>query len=506
MRIINSLKNIFIGFLGQILIVALGFVSRRIFIQYLSIEYMGLNGLFSTLLQIILLVELGFSAVAQFSLYEPMAKKNYDKVTRLMNYFSKMYFIIFSLVLLIGILSIPFLNFFIKGLPDLPNLQLIYFLYLFNSAIFYLYAHKKFLLFADQKNYVYLTINSILKIFLFFLQMIAIIVFKSYLLYSLSLVITTLIEFYCVNKYVKNNYTFLNNHNVKISMSEKIFIKNKTKAMIIHKLGSIAVFSTDNLIISLTLGLKSIGLYSNYTMITTYLNQFIDIIFQGIRSSIGNYSATETRENQYKLFKASFFLNYLIYSYATIMFIVCVPSFISLWIGSQYSFSTSLVVCIAISFFLSGMRNATTIFNDVSGNFEIGRWMSIPESIINLIASIFLVRYIGITGVVLGTIISTILCPYVIEPYKLYKVVFQKKQLEYYKIFIRYIITTLIIGSIIYYVCVNLYVVNDFITFIIIGVIGTCIFCIINYFLYKRTFEFVYIQEKLLTFIRNRRW
>lgn len=150
----NSMKNITFSILGQTSDIVLSFVVRTIFIYYLGAEYLGINGLFINILSLLSLAELGIGSAITYSLYEPLANNNSKKIKGIMSIFKKTYISIAGFILLAGLLLLPFLDFFIRDMPDISNIRMIYLIFLLNSAVSYLFSYKRALIIADQKKYI----------------------------------------------------------------------------------------------------------------------------------------------------------------------------------------------------------------------------------------------------------------------------------------------------------------------------------------------------------------
>lgn len=489
----NSIKNIKYAIVGQGFGLIISFISRMIFVRTLGAEYLGLNGLFLNILSILSLAELGVGEAIVYSMYKPLAIKNESKLQALMSLYKKAYVSIGIIIAIVGATLTPFLDFFIKDIPDINNIKLIYLMFVANSSISYFFSYKRSLIIADQKRY----IATIYRYGLYFLlnigQIFILITTQNYLLFLLLQIVNTLIENICISIKADKIYPFLKKKNdEKLESNEKGIIIKNVKAMVYHKVGTIVVVGTDNILISKFIGVFKVGLYSNYQLIINALNTVFGLLFQSFTASIGNLGATETDEKNEFIFNCINFLGFWIYAFASICLINLVNPFIQLWIGKEYIFPMPLVVIIIINFYLSGMRKGVLTFRDALGLFWYDRYKAIFEAGINLIASIILVKSIGISGVFIGTIISTLATCFWVEPYILFKYGFKSTMKPYFHKYILYTIVMLIVGTITWFIS------NLFSGYTLMGFSGKLIVCafipnVLFIIIFWRAKEFQYL-------------
>lgn len=431
----SSIKNLITALIGQMAGIIISILARIVFLHYLNEEYLGLNGLFTNILTIFSLVELGIGPAMNFSLYKPLAEKNTEQIKSLMRLYKRAYIGIGFAIAVISVIFIPFYTVFMDEVPDIPNLTLIYVLFAGNSVISYFFSYKRALIICDEKRY----IATIFRYSFFFalnvIQIIILITTHNYILFLTAQLLCTFLENVAVSYKADKLYPFLKEKNVNpLSKETSTEIKKNVFAMIFHKIGGIVVFSTDNIILSKVVGLTAVGLYSNYYLITDALNKIINQVFSSIVASVGNLNAIECEKNTERLeavFNRVFFLNFWIFGFSSSCLITLFNPFISLWVGSEYTFDIITVTVISINFFLTGIRKSALTFREATGVFYYDRYKPLFECVINIIASVILAEYIGTTGVFLGTIISTISAPLWVEPYVLYKHIFHKSMKFY---------------------------------------------------------------------------
>ena len=450
----NSVINLSYAVVGQAVGFVISFIARIFFIKVLGREYLGLNGLFTNVLTILSLAELGVGEAITFSLYKPLAENDVKKCTMLMQVYKKVYTIIGCAILVIGISLTPFLNLIIKNMPDIPCIELIYILFVVNTAVSYFFSYKRNLIIADQKRYIATFYRYLAHAIFTFLEILYLILFKNYIGYLLIMIAATLADNIMVSRKADKMYKFLKTEKqIPLDSESKDKIIKNTKAMMMHKVGGVVVNSTDNILLSMFVSLDSVGLYSNYFFITNALNSVTTHVFNSVTASVGNLFATSDSKNAYRVFRDVYFLDYFMYSFIAVSLLCLFNPFIELWIGKDYLFGFDVVCIIVINFYITGMRKAVLTFREASGLFYKDRWKAVFEAIINLGASIILAIYLGTFGVFLGTFISSITVCVWVEPLVLYKYGFKVKLIEYFKLYFMYAIITVACCALTYYLC-----------------------------------------------------
>ena len=453
-RVTNSLKNLKFTLIGQVLNLIITFVSRGIFVHYLGAEYLGINGLFTNLISILSLAELGIGNAITYSLYKPLATKNTKKVAALMRVYKRAYVTIGIFVALIGLIVMPLLPYLIKDISEMPELNIIFILFVASTSVSYFFSYNRALVIADQKKY----IDSIYY-YIFFLilnlgQIIILIMTHSYVLYLVFKLIVTFAENYSISIKIGKMYPFIKAEKQEIvDKSEMKSILRNIKAMFFHRIGTVVVLGTDNLLLSKFVGVVSVGMYSNYLLILSALKLAFGVVFQSITASVGNLGATEDNERVQYIFDKIDFIGFWIYSFASIALINLFNPFITLWLGTEFIFPQNVVFLIVLNFYIQGQRSSVLTFRDALGLFWNDRYKPIAESLINLIVSIYLVLRLGVIGVLLGTIISTLTTSLWIEPLVLHRYGFNSKVVPYFVNYLKRILVTTTTGIVTWYFC-----------------------------------------------------
>lgn len=491
MRTSNMIKNVFTNFLNNFLNYLLKFVSRIVFVRVLSEVYLGVNGLLSNVLGLLALTELGVGSAIGYTLYSPLAKGDTKKINSLMKFYKNTYRIIALIILILGIILLPFLPYLIKDTSGISNLSIIYIIYLINMVIGYLFSYKRTLISSDQKNYKIMPYIMSFSILTSILQIIVLLLFKNYIVYLIIQTLCIIPEHIVINRFINKEYSYLKDMNKadNISKSELTSIKKNVLALVFHKIGSYVVNSTDYLVISKYIGIVISGFYSNYILIINMINSFFSMIISNLISGFGNLISKENEEKRYKVFKEINMLSYMFYSVVTVGFILLFNPVISFFFGSNLTLSIGVVILLSFSNYIQGMTNTVITIQSSAGLYTKDAYAALLQAIVNVVVSILLVIKIGISGVIIGTIIC-MLIPLINKPRIVYKDIFKLNPIKYYIEFLIQLIL-MIISLVICYFILNLLKGLPSIIYIIIGIIIiSVIVSLINIIFYKNKDEF----------------
>ena len=490
LRTLNSLKNIIGNFANNIVLNLLRFISRIIFVKVLSDVYLGVNGLLSNVLGILALAELGVGTAISYSLYKPLADGNTEECKSLMKFYKIAYRVIALVVLILGLILLPFLPWFIKDTSGIENLNIIYLIFLANMVIGYLFSYKRTLITADQKNYKITPILILSNVFMTVFQIVILLVFKNYILYLLVQTLFVFIENFAVNRYITKEYPYLRETNGAKSLDkgELKEIKTNIKALMFHKIGNYVLTATDNLVISKFIGIVTVGIYSNYVMIHSAVSSFIYTFVSNVTASFGNLIAEGNKEKRFKVFKEMDFITYCLYGVSTVCLLFTFNPFVEFVFGGKFVLPFAVVLLIMINYYLVGINQVPITVQSAAGVYKYDRYVPIIEAVLNLTLSIILVQFMGISGILLGTLISYCL-PLIIKPFIVFKYVFFKNISLYFKAFLKQFLTLMLSGLIVFLILNFIHVdvlLQVIINFIISLVIPTIIIIIV----YNKTEEF----------------
>jgi Membrane protein involved in the export of O-antigen and teichoic acid len=443
----NVSINTIIALVCQVFNLVINFITRTVFIYVLGAEYLGINGLFTNILTILSFAELGIGNAIVFNMYKPLATGDKEKIKTLMDLYKKAYIIIGLFVAIAGLCLTPFLKFFIKDIPDVPeSILVLYILFLINTAASYFFVYKKNIIIADQKNYIVLIMTQIIIVARTILQILFLYLTRQFIIYLIIQIICTLVENIACSLISNRIYPYLREkaHPLEIGERNKIFYDVKALAM--YKFGSVILNGTDNILISAMISVREVGLVSNYVLLTTSCNSILQRITDAFTSSVGNLNATESPGKQYEIFEKIFFITSWIYGYASVGLIVISQSFIKLWIGEDYLLETVVLLAIVAEFYVKGTHSAAYIYRVTLGFFVEGRWSNFIAAGINIVMSLLLGKWIGLEGIFIATSLSRILSVGIADPVLIFSKGFKRNVSEYYIKYLSYFFLFIVIG------------------------------------------------------------
>jgi O-antigen/teichoic acid export membrane protein len=502
-RLKFTAKNIFAGYISSIIALSMGFISRTIFIHVLGITYLGVNGLFINVLGVLSFAELGIGTAMNYSLYKPVAEKDTENIKSLMKFYKTAYRVIALVITIIGLSIVPFLKYIVKDPGNIGDISIYYLIFLFNTVSSYFIIYKFSLVNAEQKNYIFSYINTITSVVTVTIQIISLVIFKSFLVYLLVAAIIGLIQKIFVSIYLNRKYPYLLDKNTKKLTKEELKpIKKNIIALVYHKIGEISVHQTDNIIISAFINITTVGIISNYNLLMVSVSRFITIIFNSAIASLGNLIATEDVARQYYIFKVYRFVAFWLYGFSSIAFYILLSPFITLWIGKEMVISEFVLLLIIINYYMIGHRICINNIKSAGGVFDQDKYVALLCAVVNLIVSIVMVKLIGLPGVYVGTIAQGTLAT-IIKPIIVYKNIFNIKANDYFIDGFKYagtvtfaaVICRIIKNAIMY----NLTIFN----FIIMMVVVTLVPNILFLLFFRKSEEFLYMKNIILSRLKR---
>ena len=455
----NSIRNVLSAMIGQLGGILVNLLARVFFLHYLNQTYLGLNGLFTNVLTMPSLVELGVGPAMAYSLYKPLADHDVERLKSHMAFYKKAYVTIGLAIAALGLAFLPFYTVFMDEVPDIPHLNTIYLLFVANTVVSYFYSYKRSLIICDQKKYIETAVHYGAYFLLNVVQIIFLALTKNYVVFLMLQVLSTWLENFILARKADKLYPFLREKNVRpMDKTDSQVIFRNVAAMSMHKVGAVVVNSTDNILISKLIGLASAGLYSNYYTIIHPLQTITNQIFESIVASVGNLTATVKDGNVEHLmetFYDVFFFAFWIFTFCSICLLNLLHPFIEfMWLRNRgWLLDNATLYVLVLNFYLYGMRRPVLTFRDATGAFWNDRFKPIFESIINLVASILLAKPFGIAGIFLGTLVSTVTTSLWVEPMVLYHNVFYAHMRKYFARFFSYTAVGLVICVITTWLC-----------------------------------------------------
>lgn len=500
----NTLISVSTGLVGYFLTYVVAFAYRTVFIYSLGKVYLGVEGLFSNILTMLSLAELGVSSAISFSLYRPLAENNQEMIKSLMAYFRKWYFMIALFIAIAGVIITPFIDFFIKEPPDIKEpLWLVYLLYLASTVASYSIVYKQTLINADQKVYVVSIVQNTTTILRSILQMVWLITVGSFIPVLLIQIVSQLLSNYVLAIKADQLYPFLRtkpiaplDKRVNDSISEKI------KSLFLYKIGAVVVSGTDNILISKFIGIVLVGVYANYNTLLSMAKTLTNFFVKAVTPGVGNLTVTQTPAEGQRIFHELNFLVFYIFSLLTLEFAVLLDPFITLWIGADYLLDGFTISVLLINFYLYGMHQTQLIYRNVLGLYTYCRWKPAAEAAINIVASLTFIRYFGLPGVFLGTFTSFMATGFWVEPYVLYKYYFKNDVKKYCLNYLEYAVFTIIIVCICKSVAERIEILT-WLTVVMTGTVLMLIHAVLIFVVFRQKQEFTTSVRRLCSVVES---
>lgn len=488
--------NVIVMFFGFTLQTILGFIVRKVLIDCLGNDVLGYNAVFSNILTILNLTELGVGIAANGFLYKAISENNTQEISAISFVLKKIYRLIIGGIFVLGIIISIFLKQIIPNANDsYIYVYIYYYLSLFATISSYLIAYKKTIIIADQKNYVVTLADSLSYIIISVIQIVLMYVAKSYILYLILNIIKFLLTSLFLKIYYYKNYKHLDiQRNLNIEKEYNSKILKQMKDIFVAKIGGAIFNGTDSIIISVIMGANKAGLLSNYTLITITLQNLLTQIFSSIQASLGNYMYSENNEEKkVEVYNVSFFVAFVLGVIAMEGVIFVLPNFISIFFGKEYIMSNIICIVLGINILLMTLLQVPNQLFTIYKLYKYDKYIISVSAILNIIISTILVKILGVEGVLIGTTITLMI--YIISRcYIIKKFVFN--HMKYILKIIVYIVLAIILTLIIYKI--NAFkLADDIINGIIINSISIVIISLIYIFIiFIKSREFKFLLHK----------
>lgn len=506
MRSLNSIKNI-VTSVGIMLIVSiLGFITRKLFLDSLGEEYLGLNGLLTNVIGMLSLVESGVGVSIVYNLYKPLAEGDTRAVLALVQLYRKIYHYIALGIVCLSVVLFPFLTHLIHGDANISYVNIVYFIFVGNTLVGYLMADKLSLINSDQQQYKLAGYNLAYQVSMYIIKIIILKYYPNYIFFLSIEFLCNILYNLAIRYKVRELYPFIKTkEKLTVPTEIKKNIVRNVKALFMSTIGGYMIHSTDNILISSFIGLGIVGLYSNYTLIINQIKSLAAPLMTGVKDSVGNLVSSESSEKQYEVFKMLFLVNFLVISYISIMLYCLLNPFIFWWLGEQYLFEKWIVAIMCVNLYVDMIRSSAMTFKMASGIFVQDRYVAFITGIVNLVISIYLVKLIGLAGILLGTTIAFLATNSWNWPRLIYKYNFKKSPCRYYAKYIVYVCLAVSMAVLCSWVNEILFPdIYSLLSIITRGIIASVILCSIYWLVFHRSEEYKYAITILRT-ICNRR-
>lgn len=499
------INNSVISILYKIVMLIIGFVTRKIFIVYIGEELLGLNSLYTNLLDLLNLADLGIGVAVQYQLYEPLVKKDYEKLSRIMSAAKKIYNTIGCIIAVAGVVLSFFVQFLIKETSyPLWFVQVAFLISVFGVASGYFFVHKKLFFYANEEFALVNIVDLCSKIITVVISLIMTVIFKNYFIYLFINALYGVCSNFIVNIYYNKRYGKLI-QKVKEYKNEVKGITSNLKNVIPIKLSNYVYNSTDNVIISKVLGLTTVAMYSNYMVIINAL-MGIEYLFGNIlTSTIGKIIKEDrSKKDVYKVYLTFQYAQYWFTSVCFCGLVVLLNLVITIWLGNEFLISKWCYIVLVVEFFIHSMYQPAYVMYGASGKFKEDKYVTIWSAVMNIVISIVLVQFVGLVGVIIGTLITDIYI-WIVRTYQVVKGFFEESLVKYVLKMAKYCLITLLSVTVCIIVTKIIHFDRLWLDFIIKAIICVFISVLINFALTFRSAEFEVCKIQLIKYLKRRK-
>lgn len=502
MRTFNSIRNIFVTVGCQFFNILLTFITRKVFLCYLSVEYLGIDGLLSNVLLVFSLFDLGIHTAITYSLYKPLAENDKKRLCALMNYYSKLYNIIGVAVIVCGLCVYPFIQYFVKGVENIEHINEYFLIFLASTSITYFFSYKGTLLVADQKLYIVHIIHYICVFLMKIIQVLVLALTENYFAFLSVMFACNLIE--GISVYIKTDmaYPFLKEgKGEKLDLESKKTLLKNTKGVLYPRLGSVIINASDNILISIFLGTALVGYYVNYSVIILALTAVISNIYGPLLPGVANYSI-HNQDNS-SLFKSLNIVTLSIACVCAVFLFALFNPFIEIWLGKEYLLDSWVVFLIVANFYVYIVRRTVNLFRESLGLFWNDRHKSTIEALLKIVLALVLLQFMGLRGILLASLLATLFSGFWIEAYMLFKNVLQGLHRYYYIEIAKFTAITVLLCSLVCYLGTLLNIENALIKFLVMFGLCAIIPTAFLYLMLRKTHEYEFFRYRISLVVKG---
>ncbi|MCI8598170.1 MAG: hypothetical protein HFJ10_07000 [Lachnospiraceae bacterium] len=493
----NVIKNSFASLRYIIIQILVQLVIRTAFIHILGNEYTGVSGLFTDILQVLSMMEMGLDSSMVYALYKPLAQRDEKRISALLSFYEKAFNIIGIIVLITGILCTPFLDYIVNDVPNISeNIKGIFLMYVVTTAFSYFLIYRTVLLRADQQARVISDWSSIIFTVECLIEVILLIIFQKFYAYLIVHLVATILRNLILSKIsIKRYPNYFGNTEEKLYLKEKKILYRDLACLTVYNLSGVVINSTDSIFVAAFVGTVEVAIISNFTLIINSLRIAINHVVSATKSSIGNLVATTDNKKQEIVFNRMNFISFWITCFCCTCLMVLLNPFVGeIWFGQAYKISNSIIKVLVANFFIAVMVFPVESFRNANGLFVQGWFRPAVMTLLNIVLDFFMGKRWGMIGIFLATTISRTCTQVWYDPYLIYKQVFKKSVKKYFMNYICYILVTIFCCFTAATLCDFVTLMNRYINFICRLIIAIVVPNIYVYVCFHRTEEFSYCR------------
>ncbi len=489
-RVLNTKRNILWSFFEYLILILFQFISNAVIVYYLGVDYLGLSSLFSSVLQVLNVAELGFSVAVTYHMYKPIAENDTATVCALLAFYRKVYFVIGAVVFVAGMLTMPFIPYLINGdYPQSINIYFLYFLYLSNTAIsYFLFSYKTALLNALQRLDLTKLAYCIVSIVQNALQILAIAVYRNYYLFVAIAIVGTGLK-NIVSAYISRKMFPIYKCSGSLSPQVKQNIASRVKGLLICNISAVTYTTFDSIVLSSFRGLYLVAVYNNYLLVFNGLSHVIAMIRNAMQASVGNSVVSESVEKNYADVKKWQFLFSMIAMFCSSCLVCIYQPFMKLWMGEKMLLPFIDVVLLSVLFFISTVQHAYFLYLTGAGLWLEMKWAYVSSTILNIVLNLLLCHYFSTTGIILATLIATVISGFIWQLVVIFREYYKRSAAKYMMKQLLYFVLTVITASVSYFITYKIGI-EGIVGIIINILICLCASAIVMFAFFSKTDEF----------------
>ncbi len=451
-RTVNTFRNSFWGIIARIIVMLCQFGFRAFIIREIGWEYIGLNGLFRSILTVLNMSELGFASAIIYLMYKPVAENDIKEIRALLNEMRKLYRIVGLVILVVGCSIMPFFRFLVKNDTGKEvNLYILYLMYLFNSSFSYLSsAYRSTLFSAYQRSDILSKIALFMEVILYSTQAVVLYVTRNYYLYLLVFALAVIPHnflFYVVSRKMYPDIYCEG----EITQEQKDSIRSKVLPLLVHRIGGTVIISIDDMIISAFLGVTYLTTHDNYYYILSNITILLGILRGAVVASLGNKMYTSSLDDLYSTYKKVFFVWVTAVGWCACFLIGLYQPFIQFWVGSDFLYSDRIMLLLSAYFFVWQFRLIGVTMKEAAGLWEPDKWKPVIGMAFNLVVSILMVIVTkSVVGVLFPTMVVMLFIYFPWETYVLFRLVFKRDCRDYLQLTAKCVLASVISMILIY--------------------------------------------------------
>ena len=487
----NASRNIFFGVILKAYQILVPFLMRTAMIYLMGVQYLGLNSLFTSVLQVLNLAELGVGSAMVYSMYKPIAEDDHATICALMKLYRTYYRVIGLIIAVVGVGLTPFITKLISG--DVPAGINIYILYLLNLGAtvlsYWLFAYKNSIFQANQRTDVVSKIALATNTVQYGLQIFVLWVFHNYYYYVIVMLATQAMTNIVTAIWADRIYPDYKPQG-DVGKDKIREINRRIADLFTSKIGGVIYDSADTIVISAFLGLTALAVYQNYFYILSAITGFIGVIFSACTAGIGNSIIVETKDKNFNDLKKFTFIICWISGFCSCCLLCLYQPFMEMWVGKDLMLAFSAVICFVAYFFIRQLNALFNLYKDASGMWHEDKFRPLVAALTNLVLNLILVQFIGIYGILVSTVAAILFVgmPWLIH--NLFSIIFEKKNLlPFLKMLAGYCMVVFASCLVSYFICTFINV-GLLATFLIRGVVCCIAPNVIYFVIYRGTEEY----------------